>query len=49
MHFKALRISSCVILQQVQKHLDQFITAMQELFEHHKAAAGYSDCQLVVM
>jgi hypothetical protein len=35
--------------EQVQEHLGRFISAMQALFEAHKAAAGYPDCQLVVL
>ena len=42
-------VISIAVAVQVQQHLDEFIAAMQELFEKHKAAAGYPDCQLVVL
>jgi hypothetical protein len=33
----------------VQKYLDEFIAAMQQLFDKHKAAAGIPDRELLVM
>ena len=35
--------------EEVQKHLDHFIAEMKELFERHKASAGYPDLQLTVI
>ena len=35
--------------EQIQEHLEVFIVRMKELFEKHKASAGYPDLQLVVI
>ena len=35
--------------EEVQEHLQRFIAAMVDLFEKHKAAAGYPNLQLHVM
>ena len=35
--------------EEVQKHLEHFIAEMRELFERHKASAGYPDLQLTVI
>lgn len=35
--------------EQIQKYLDEFIAQMKELFERHKASAGYPDLELLVI
>lgn len=35
--------------EDIRQHLDAFIASMQQIYEDHKAKAGYPDSKLVVM
>jgi hypothetical protein len=41
-------ICICICVQ-LQQYLDQYIAAMQDIFDRHKAAAGYAHYKLHIM